>query len=188
MHALCAGACPTVPACTPRRVAAALPGRLTCTRAGTHRASGEQVAVKVLDVAPRGRAAGENANTWSDVAAEIAVLARLDHRAIIALHEFYVQGARVYLVTTLVQGEMRRATPAWDPRHGVCTRTGRVDADRMGSSDARWLPSRLAFLAAAPAPRRFRPQVVTLTAASMSTFDAHAQNPHRSSPTLPCLS
>ena len=77
---------------------------LHCCPAGTHRASGKRVAVKSMRVAAKGTVVHSNDSTWSDVAAEVAVLCRLEHPNVITLDEFFFTETEVHLVTPLVQG------------------------------------------------------------------------------------
>jgi len=56
----------------------------------------------------KGAKEGVNDNTWQDVLAEIATLARLAHPHVVELIEYYVNGHTVFLVTNLLQGKWSR--------------------------------------------------------------------------------
>lgn len=71
---------------------------------GTRRADGKRFAVKVMRMPRPGAQRTDNDNTWQDVAAEIAILARLQHPNVVQLEEVYVEADTVYLVTKLVEG------------------------------------------------------------------------------------
>lgn len=75
--------------------------------AGTHKQSGQEFAIKIMSVTPKGAVVGSNDNTWKDIEAEVAILCQLEHPNVVELKEFFFDQHSVFLVTNLISG----ATP-----------------------------------------------------------------------------
>ena len=74
---------------------------------GSHRASGQAVAVKV---APKARMSAPEVRRLMD---EVAVMARLQHPHIVRLHAFYEDAGHYYIVTELMTGERACRVARW---------------------------------------------------------------------------